>query len=542
MNPAQALATVLVDELLRGGVTEAVLAPGSRSAPLAMALLEADRAGRLRLHVRIDERSAGFLAVGLARGCRRAVPVACTSGTATANLHPAVAEADRAGVPLLVLTADRPPALRAAAANQTIDQLGMYGTAVRMFHEIGVPVTAAGQNAYWRTLVCRAMAAAADGPVHLNLAFAGPLMPDTDRRWPESLDGRAGGAAWTRVAAAGAGQPVSIDGARQGVVVAAMPSRDAEAAAAALRWPLLVETGGAGSGGESLAPYGVWLLQTGLFAPQAAVCFGRPTLHRAVTALLSRPEVDVTVVERAPRWASPGDNVSRVAGAVNPLGPGERGWLRAWREADGRTGVAIADVLDAHPRAKISAARAVVAALPAGATLVLGSSQPIRDVGLATAARPDLTLYANRGAAGIDGTVSNAVGVALASGGPAYLLTGDLGFLHDSNGLIIGPEEPRPDLTVVLLDDDGGGIFAQLEPGEPRYADAFQRVFAAPTGVDFAALAAATGIPYERIDDPDAIAVALRPAGGLRIVHIPVDGSLSRILPGMVRDRVTSLF
>ncbi|MCW2585120.1 MAG: 2-succinyl-6-hydroxy-2,4-cyclohexadiene-carboxylic acid synthase/2-oxoglutarate decarboxylase, partial [Frankiales bacterium] len=175
MNPSTALARVLVDELVRGGVTEAVLSPGSRSAPLAFALHDADRAGRLRLHVRIDERSAAFLALGLAKASGRPVPVVTTSGTAAANLHPAVLEAAHGHVPLLLLTADRPPELRGTGANQTVDQVKLYGDAVRLFVEVGAPEL--GQDGYWRALACRALSAAlgdlgsAAGPVHLNLAL-----------------------------------------------------------------------------------------------------------------------------------------------------------------------------------------------------------------------------------------------------------------------------------------------------------------------------------------------------------------------------------
>src|SRR3954471_22815373 len=183
MNPSTALATVVVDELVLGGVREAVLSPGSRNAPLAFALHEADRLGRLRLHVRIDERSAAFLALGLSKASGRPVPVVTTSGTAAVNLHSAVVEASYAGVPLLLLTADRPPELRGSGANQTIDQVKLYGDSVRLFVEVGAPEERSGQNAYWRSLACRATAVATGrldgrgGPVHLNLGLREPLVP-----------------------------------------------------------------------------------------------------------------------------------------------------------------------------------------------------------------------------------------------------------------------------------------------------------------------------------------------------------------------------
>ncbi|MCW2665113.1 MAG: 2-succinyl-6-hydroxy-2,4-cyclohexadiene-carboxylic acid synthase/2-oxoglutarate decarboxylase, partial [Frankiales bacterium] len=203
MNPSTALAVVLVDELVRGGVREVVLAPGSRSAPLALALHDAEQAGRLRLHVRIDERSAAFLALGLGKASGCPAAVVTTSGTATANLHPAVLEAAHADVPLLLLTADRPPELRRSGANQTVDQVGLYGGAVRWAADLGTPDRRPGQQAYWRALVCQALSAAladlggAPGPVHLNLGLREPLVPDGDPGWLEPLDGRPGGGPWT---------------------------------------------------------------------------------------------------------------------------------------------------------------------------------------------------------------------------------------------------------------------------------------------------------------------------------------------------------
>jgi len=218
VNPSTAFATTLVDELARCGLTDAVLAPGSRSAPLAIALWERANGGGPRLHVRIDERSASFLALGLAKASGRPVALVCTSGTAAAHFHAAVIEASEAGVPLLVLTADRPHELRDTGANQTIDQLKLYGDAVRWFCEVGVPEPRPGMNAYWRSLACRAWAVAAGtdggypGPVHLNLPLREPLVPgapdpgtDTGAHaggWPESLEGRPGGEPWTRFAGA----------------------------------------------------------------------------------------------------------------------------------------------------------------------------------------------------------------------------------------------------------------------------------------------------------------------------------------------------
>ncbi|OLF15794.1 thiamine pyrophosphate-binding protein, partial [Actinophytocola xanthii] len=211
MNPSTAQADVVVDELVRCGVPHVVLCPGSRNAPLSMALFEAAQAGRLTLHVRVDERAAAFLAVGLATGAGRPAAVACTSGTAVANLHPAVLEAHHGGVGILLLTADRPPELLGTGANQTVEQRGMFGPAATTV-EFPVAERRSGQNAAWRALVCRAVAQAERGrPVQVNLPFREPLVPTFEPRWPEPLDGRPGGARWTTTAAPAAPPAGRVD-------------------------------------------------------------------------------------------------------------------------------------------------------------------------------------------------------------------------------------------------------------------------------------------------------------------------------------------
>jgi 2-succinyl-5-enolpyruvyl-6-hydroxy-3-cyclohexene-1-carboxylate synthase len=254
--------------------------------------------------------------------------------------------------------------------------------------------------------------------------------------------------------------------------------------------------------------------------PAQVVVAGRPTLHRSVQRLLADPDVAVHVLAdaRGMPWTDVAGSV-RAIGSLPPLRP-DRSWADRWRVADAAAADALDKALD-DPAAPggLRLARALVAALPHGAQLVLGSSNPVRDVALAAVPRPDLTVLANRGVAGIDGTVSTAVGAALVHDGPAYALLGDLTLLHDTTGLVIGPDEPRPDLTIVVLNDDGGGIFALLEQGDPAHAVAFERVFGTPHGVDLAALCAATGAGHTRVDVPD-LAEALVPAPGLRVVEV----------------------
>jgi 2-succinyl-5-enolpyruvyl-6-hydroxy-3-cyclohexene-1-carboxylate synthase len=532
MNPSTAQARVLVDELVRNGLRHAVVCPGSRNAPLSFALHEAAEAGRVTLHVRVDERSGGFLALGLA--ARSAVPalVTCTSGTAAANLHPAVAEADRAGVPLLVLTADRPPEMRAAGASQVIDQGRLYGSAVRLYDELAVAERRPGQVAYWRAQACRAWRAAAGrewaGPVHLNVPFGEPLVPGAGADWPESLEGRPGGARWTEAAASDGGGGVLRPTARRGLLLAA----DADAGAARAwaerhGWPLLAETGGAGFGGPNAISAGMSLLAVPDFVrrhrPEQVVCLGRPTVFRQVAKLLGDEDVEVLLVHGDPvGWPNPAHRVAAVGATLGePTEAGDPEWLAAWQQAGKQAAVAVHSALDAEAwPAGPQVARVLVDALPAGALLVVGSSNPTRDVALGARARPDVRVHRNRGVAGIDGTVSTAIGATLAHGGPGYALLGDLTFLHDANGLLIPPGEPHPDLAVVVFNDSGGGIFSLLEQGAPEHEAAFERVFGTPHEVDLAALCAAHRVPHTAAGDPEELRDALRPARGLRVVEV----------------------
>ncbi len=542
MNPSTALARVLVDELVRGGVREAVLSPGSRSAPLAFALHAADAAGSLRLHVRIDERSAGFLALGLAKASGLPVPVVTTSGTAAANLHPAVLEASESGIALVVLTADRPPEMRATGANQAVDQVGLYGRSVRAFHEVGAPDERPGLNTYVRGLTARTLAAARGtlthdpGPVHLNLAFREPLTPDPAQsapEWSESLDGRPGGAPWT-VVAPSTPPPVVADGwpDRTLVVVGDAPpdwGRQAVRLAEARGWPVLSEPSGNARTGPHALTLGHLLLDRSEHPdlyPDCVLVIGRPTLDRRVAALLADPGVDVVIAAPTPRWADTARSATRVVAAVPDAGdhrPVDRGWLEQWRTADAAA-VAAAGVAGTVTGPGVAAA--LHAGLPPGSLLVVGSSMPARDLRHA-APREGVTVLANRGAAGIDGTVSTAIGAALAwqatGGGPAAALIGDLTFLHDSNGLLLGLDEDRPQLAIVVVNNDGGGIFGLLEQGQPEHAGAFERVFGTPTGADLAALCGASQTPHSRVSTlEDLVAAVSDPRESLQVVEVRV--------------------
>lgn len=525
MNPSTALATVIVDELVRGGVREAVLSPGSRNAPLSFALHAADAAGRLRLHVRIDERSAGFLALGLAKASGLPVPVVTTSGTAAVNLHPAVVEAYYSGVRLVVLTADRPAEMHGTGANQTIDQVALYGGSVRSFVELSADESSA---AGWRRRVASTVADGRDGPVHLNVALREPLVPDGDRSWPEPLE-----AAGDRPVLQEPGlgyQPVAGGG--RTVVVAGDRARvDARAVAEAGGWPLMAEpSSGARGGPNALAAYRLLLDRLGGDIERVVVS-GRPTLSRPVTRLLARPDLEVVSLRHDAR-------------TPEVVGAHDGDWLRRWQDADRAARKAVDGVLAVEPRSGPAVARALAAELGPDALLLAGSSSAVRDLDLADPWDEPPLVLANRGASGIDGTVSTAVGAALghqrAGGGPAYALVGDLTFLHDSNGLVAGPGEPIPDLTVVVVNDDGGGLFTLLEQGEPEHEAVFERVFGTPHGVDLAALCAATSTPHTRVGPGDDLLRALRGHEGVRVVEVPVERSRVRDLHAMLRAAAES--
>jgi len=574
VNPATTSARTVVDELVACGVTDAVLCPGSRNAPLAFALHAADAAGRLRLHVRIDERTAGFLALGLALTSGRPVPVATTSGTAAANLLPAVLEAAHAGVPLLAITADRPAELVGTGASQTVAQVGMFGSAVRLAPAVG------GTAAQTRAAVGRAVAAAVGlppGPVHLNLPFREPLTPDpstepadtptagapvsataTDLTQPAvgavAAPTAPGAAAAPDVAApagpAGAAWPVGRAGrpwtavATSRVVAAPLPL-DPTAPTLVIAGPGAppLDVGVPVVAEPSSAPWpgavrtGPWLLGTPSLTPAQVVVAGRPTLHRAVARLLADPAVAVYALadERGLPWTDVVGSV-RAVGALPPLRPDPE-WLRRWTAADKAAQAALDEALDTGP-VGMQLARALVAALAEGTQLVLGSSNPVRDVALAAAPRDGVVVRSNRGVAGIDGTISTAVGAALAHDGPTVALLGDLTFLHDTTGLVIGPDEARPDLTIVVLDDRGGGIFHLLEQGAPEHAPAFERVFGTPHTVDLAALCAAMGVAHTYAEPTDIAGHLGHP--GIRVVQVQAERGGLRAAHAALRARVAA--
>lgn len=543
MTSATSAARAILDELARAGVEHVVVAPGSRSAPLAMAAFDADTSGSLRLHVRIDERTAGFLALGLAKVSGRPVPVVTTSGTAVANVHPAMLEAHHAGVPLVAVTADRPAHMRGTGANQTTRQVGIFGDAVRF--EADLP--AAASEAALRATIGRAASAALGvlngdpGPVHVNVQFAEPLVPSPHE---QVLPGRDDGAPWTQATPNSPSDAGAVLGDDLRTVVVAGDNSGPPARLLAQHgcWPLFAEPSSGARTGAALRTYRLLLANAALANDiERVVVFGHPTLSRPVSRLLSRDDVEIVVVTPTASWPDPAHRVSRIVTSASAAAKADPAWLTAWTDADHALSKALDDLVAAEPGlTPYEVAAEVARAVPPGGLFTVGSSSPIRDLDIMAAPYPvgeRRKIIANRGLSGIDGTVSTAIGAALGrDSSRAVALLGDLTFVHDINGLTIGPDEPRPDLTIVVLNDNGGRIFATLEQGAPAFEASFERVFATPPSVDLAALCAASRTPHRRVDDRESLAEALaNPTGGVEVIEAVVDGSRRRRLDETIR-------
>ncbi len=537
MNPSTRLARDVVTSLRGAGVREVVVAPGSRNAPLSFALYDAARAGALRLHTRLDERTAGFLALGLAKVGGRPAAVSCTSGTAVAHLLPAVMEAAHAGVPLVVVTADRPARLRGTGANQTTHHDGLFGVFAPTLDVAAADLDGLDDLlSFLRTHEWRR-------PVHLNVQLDDPLLPDDDG-WDM---GEA--PAWPAPAVGRTGDPLELElGPRTVVVAGDDAGPPARQLAESAGWPLLAEPSSGCRTGDSVVRTYRLLLDGDLGRSiERVVVLGHPTLSRPVARLLARDDVVVVSVRARGLWPArpfatavevdPADGV-RVATADDP------GWLDAWRDADRTTGRALDRLLAAEPGlTPHEVAGAVSRAVPPGGLLVVGASNPVRDLDLmvapyAVGARRKV--IANRGLAGIDGTVSTAVGASLARRSTrALALMGDVTFLHDTTGLFLGPREERPDLTIVVVNDDGGSIFATLEQGAPAHADRFDTLFATPHGADLASLCAAARVPHLRVDSLPELEQALAsPNGGIEVVEARVRRDNRRELDEKIRALV----
>jgi 2-succinyl-5-enolpyruvyl-6-hydroxy-3-cyclohexene-1-carboxylate synthase len=570
----------LVEGLVAGGVRHLCLSPGSRSSPLAIA---AHLEPRIAISLQIDERSAAFLALGIAKATRAPVALACTSGTAAANYLPAVAEANLAGVPLVVLTADRPPELRGAGAAQTIDQVGLYGTHVRLSRDLPCPDDAdstpgAAARAAWEA--CAEAMAGAVGPVHLNMPFREPLVPA-----PAEMAACEAGWA-TIVAGLRASLPVAAASSPRAVpglpVLAALAARfgksrrplivagpGAVAAAEARAVLALARAAGApvfadiasGLRGEAVPEGAIVCAHADLFlrdeavadlAPDFVLRLGGIPTSKTLATWLARHRAPLVAIQPDARRRDPDGIVGEVVVApvaalcealATRVSRGERddGWMAALRagEQGARALVPLA------PR-EAAAVVAACASAPAGSALFLSSSMPVRWAEIyAGALGNGVEVFANRGANGIDGIVSTAIGVALGSGKPTLAVTGDLAFLHDAGGLRAARGLKTP-LAILLLDNDGGGIFSHLPVAQ--HAQLFEPLFGTPHGCDLAAASRACGVEHvvaKTLEEVSSLVAATLSGGGVRVVEwrtgreatVREHAALTR-LPGVHADRV----
>jgi 2-succinyl-5-enolpyruvyl-6-hydroxy-3-cyclohexene-1-carboxylate synthase len=525
MSVAATFCATLVDEWVRLGVRHAVVAPGSRSTPMAVAL--ASNEG-LAVHVVHDERVAAFVALGIGLDGVPAV-VLCTSGTAAANFHPAVVEAGLSDVPMLVVTSDRPPELRDVGAPQTIDQTHLFSRSVRWFHDPGVP-DAAG-SATWRSLAFRATNAARHGPVHLNVPFREPLtgqpgeLPAATRRGPACPEVASGaptssGIGFVARDVIDRQRGVIVAGGRSGV-----PAAQIAELADATGWPVLADpTSGARSLPAAVTTFDALLRHrefADAHAPDVVVRIGRPPASRVLAEWIARSTCIVVQVG-GPGVIDPGHDVAAVCG-IDDLG-GLRGasgttWAARWRHAETRALHAIEMALAADESlTEPGVAHVVATSLPDGVGLVVASSMPVRD--LEWFGGPQANAHANRGANGIDGVVSTALGRALA-GTPTVALVGDIAFVHDSNALV-GLSQRSVDLRIVVIDNDGGGIFSFLPQASVLAADQFETLLGTPHGTDIEGLARAHQIRASTITDAHQLAAQLTQPGPW-LVRIPTN-------------------
>ena len=545
-SPATDAAVALLCEFVRQGVRDIVLSPGSRSQALALAAAELELIGAVRLHVRIDERVGGFLALGLAVETQTPVLLICTSGTGVANLHPAVLEAHHSGVPLIVLSADRPEELRGIGSNQTTQQAHLFGFAARLSLDVPAPAGAPGEIEAAEQLARDALAAAS-GPVQLNLSFREPLSapvtlssaPDAGSL-PEPVEGSRG--APRLVPSTGPGTDIL----RTVVIAGTGAGARAEEFARQLGAPLLAEISSGAHFGPNLVVAYRELLNDPDFGGQVqrAIVFGHPTLSREVPALIERNGVETIVVRgRGGEDYNPGHRVAAFADEVVPdAAPADERWLRSWVAASRsrlEPGQDIAPDPAApagvHARRELAAVRAAVtrrslveavwrATWPQD-RLVLGASRLIR---VADAVLPGkaVPVHANRGLAGIDGTIATGIGIALAAQadgarGTTRVLLGDLALLHDVGALAFGAGETRPRIQVIVGNDGGGTIFDDLEVAAAA-GPGFDRVMLTPQSVQLEPLAAAYGWEYRRVENRGGLDQALTASGTPTLVEVPL--------------------
>jgi 2-succinyl-5-enolpyruvyl-6-hydroxy-3-cyclohexene-1-carboxylate synthase len=500
VNNSTSLARVVVRQIIESGITDVVISPGSRNAPLSLAFFAAAEQKLITVHVRIDERTAAFFALGIIKATGRPVAVVCTSGTAVANYHPAVLEAHHTNTPLLVLTADRPAMLRRTGANQTTEQARIFGKAVRYFADVDGPV-------YPMELPLDSLRS---GPVHLNLQFDEPLLPDDSTDWlsdivvaPKSFVNRAKSATLRLVGARGV---VVIGHDRGGLTV-----EEITKFTKTLGWPVVAED--PLSFPDAIAHASIFLTSQEIrstLIPQSVLVIGRTTLSRSINAFINSSPITYVV---DPRTATV--DTDRQADRVFTSLPDLQGviqsddWIATWNKVSERTKKLVAS-LDGWNEAVI--ARTIAAAIPNETALFVSSSRPIRDLEGFAVPRGGVTTYANRGLAGIDGNISTALGIANSHTATIAIL-GDLSFLYDLTGLI---QKEEINCRFVVINNDGGGIFSTLPQ---RGSHGFETVFGTPHGLNPAEIANSMGVSAKQISSVKELEAEVKsPISGISVV------------------------
>jgi len=534
---APTFCATLVDELVRQGVVHAVVSPGSRITPLALALAGADA---VQVHIFHDERSASFAALGIGAATGTPAVLLCTSGTAATHFHGAVVEAHQSNVPMIFCTADRPPELRDVGAPQTIDQTQLFGTAVRWFHDPGVPSFDASSS--WRSLAARSVHIATGsrpGPVHLNLPFREPLVGAVGAipapratQWSSvhrlaPSDGRS------------LAEVAAILNERTGVIVAGKGAgRDVLLLAEALGWPVFADpVSGVREDHRSVVIGFDSILRCSSFeeshVPEVILRIGATPASKVLSQWVTRHGTRVVQLSATDMTSDPdhsvemtviGDIDAAVSVLASSVRPCAKSWRDAWASAEEKTQETI-DSWVSENFSEPSVARVVTSSMAVGTHLVVSSSMPIRDVEWYGTATAGVRVYSNRGTNGIDGVVSTAVGIALATRAPVTLLIGDVACIHDSNGLW-ALNRRDVDLTIVVTNNDGGSIFSFLPQAAAVSDSTFELLYGTPHGVSFEHLASAHGIAYERATTTEELQQILR-NGGTRLVEVPFDRSVN---------------
>ena len=519
-SSATGLARAIVQSCLDSGVENVVIAPGSRNAPLSWAFAQAEKAGLVKIQVRIDERDAGFLALGIAKATKKPVPVVVTSGSAVANLMPAIVEAFHSAVPVIVISADRPESVRGKSAPQTINQFGMFGTFVKTQIDVASESTEISEvgNAIYLSMTSR------PGPVQVNVQFEPPLMPEM-----ENMD-------WQPVTPSLRTIPkVECDHKRievspRGIFLIGDNSdiesvEEINLISQEIGWPILWEPTANAHMFENSISHGVVLLQSGL-APKVdvVVTLGTVGLSRAVLGLLKSVPIHLAIhsATSGPDLPDPVSSANEIFECVPKLETTiDSNWLSQWQLLDSNASTAISATLAPDTLSGPSATQFVWQLAGNDDQLFVAASWPVRHLEAYATKRNGLQVFGNRGANGIDGLISTAIGIGIGTGKRTVLLMGDIAFLHDLGGLNLGEGQEQPNLTVVVLDNNGSGIFSQLEQGADLYQEHYEKVFGTPHGKDLWVIAESLGIPAKQVSTKTELKFALESfekAPGIKVI------------------------